>query len=193
MDWTHLRPSAGRLMAWKNGGGRTLELAVEPPGATLETGFQWRVSSAEVGVSGPFSAFPGLERWLLLLEGGGFEIDFGTHGRVRLDAPLRPIRFPGDWPATATLLDGPSTDLNLMIDRTLRAGVEILRLSASGHLALRSATTLLYVAQGTASVPALGLELGWRHLLRIDGAGGELCVAPGLCGAVLVRMDLDPV
>ena len=179
-------------MPWKNGGGQTLELAVEPPGATLETGFRWRISSAEVGVSGPFSAFPGLERWLLLLEGNGFEIDFGARGRAVLDEPLVPVRFPGDWPATATLLGGPCTDLNLMIDRGFRAGVEILRQSASRNLALQSATTLLFVAQGTASVPALGLELGRRHLLRIDGAGEGLCVAPGVCGATLVRMDLDP-
>ena len=116
MDWTHLKPGDGRRMPWKNGGGSTLELAVDPPGATLETGFAWRLSTAEVAVSGPFSAFPGLERMLLLLEGAGFAIDFGPRGSVDLTQPLRPIWFSGDWPATATLVDGPCMDFNLMVD-----------------------------------------------------------------------------
>lgn len=194
MDWTHLKPSEGRLMPWKNGGGTTLELAMDPPGATLETGFRWRLSSAEVAASGPFSAFPGLERWLLLLEGAGMDLDFGPRGRMALPEPLRPLRFSGDWPAVATLLDGPCTDLNLMVDpRACRGGMEVVHLGASRMLRLSEATTLLFVARGTVAVPALNLHLGSRHLLRLDGGGCDLALAPGLGGAALVRMDLIPV
>lgn len=193
MDWTHLTPADGRLMPWKNGGGTTLELAVDPPGATLETGFRWRLSSAEVGVSGPFSPFPGLERWLLLLEGAGLDLDFGPRGRVRLDDPRTPLRFSGDWPAAATLVDGPCRDLNLMVDpKAFRARMTALDLDAPAALPLGSALTLLLVARGTASVPALGLHLGSRHLLRVSRGAGVLALAPGLGGAALVRMDLDP-
>jgi len=181
-------------MPWKNGGGTTLELAVDPPGAILETGFRWRLSSADVAASGPFSAFPGLERWLLLLGGAGFDIDFGPHGRAELTEPFLPIHFPGDWPAVATLVGGPSRDFNLMVDpRRCRARLETLRLEASLALPLRAATTLLFVARGTVSVPAWNLHLGHRHLLRVERGHGALSVAPGLAGAVLVRMDLDPV
>ena len=194
MDWTHLKPSEGRLMPWKNGGGTTLELAADPPGATLETGFRWRLSSAVVAASGPFSAFPGLERWLLLLEGEGMDLDFGPRGRMALPEPLRPLRFSGDWPAVATLLDGPCTDLNLMVDpRTCRSGMEVVHLGASQTIRLSEATTLLFVAQGAVAVPALNLQLGSRHLLRLDGGAGDLALAPGLGGAALVRMDLIPV
>jgi environmental stress-induced protein Ves len=194
MDWTHLKPSEGRLMPWKNGGGTTLELAADPPGATLETGFRWRLSSAVVAASGPFSAFPGLERWLLLLEGAGMDLDFGHRGRMALPEPLRPLRFSGDWPAVATLLDGPCTDLNLMVDpRTCRSGMEVVHLGASQTIRLSEATTLLFVAQGAVAVPALNLQLGSRHLLRLDGGAGDLALAPGLGGAALVRMDLIPV
>ncbi len=194
MEWTHLKPADGRLMPWKNGRGSTLELAVEPAGATLETGFQWRVSSAEVLVSGPFSAFPGMARWLVLLEGAGFEIDFGPHGRVNLTAPLVPIHFSGDWSAMAFLVDGPCRDLNLMVDpRLYRARLEAFHLASSRRLPLSAARTLLFVARGTLSVPAWGLHLGRRHLLRLEGGPGDLVVAPGLGGAALVRMDLDPV
>lgn len=194
MEWTHLKPADGRLMPWKNGGGSTLELAVEPPGARLETGFQWRVSSAEVHGSGPFSAFPGMARWLVLLEGAGFQIDFGPHGRVDLTDPLIPIHFSGDWSATAFLVDGPCTDLNLMVDpRWHRARLEAFHLASSRRLPLTAATTLLFVARGTVSVPAWNLHLGRRHLLRLEGGAGDLTLAPGLGGAALVRMDLDPV
>lgn len=191
MRWTHLKPADGCLMPWKNGGGTTLELAVEPPGATLETGFRWRLSSATVGASGPFSAFPGLDRWLLLLEGAGFEVDFGPRGRMAFTEPFQPVRFPGDWPAVATLVDGPCTDLNLMVDP--RAGgsqLEILSLAAPRVVRLSSATTLLFVARGTLSVPAFGLHLGQRHTLRVDGGAGALQLVAGYGGASVVRADI---
>ena len=35
MRWERIRPAEGRRMPWKQGGGSTLELAVEPPGASL--------------------------------------------------------------------------------------------------------------------------------------------------------------
>lgn len=193
MKWRQIRPSEGRLMPWKNGGGTTLEWAVEPPGATLETGFRWRLSSAEVGASGPFSTFPGLERWLVLLEGAGFRIDFGARGSVDLTEPLVPLRFSGDWPAAATLVEGPCTDLNLMVDpRSCRARMEVFPLVSPRVLGVSAATTLLFVARGTVALPAWGLHLGQRHLLRVDDGPGDLALAPGVGGAVLVRMDLDP-
>lgn len=194
MRWIHLKPTDGHPMLWKNGGGTTLELAVDPPGATLDKGFRWRISSAEVGSSGPFSLFSGLERWLLLLEGAGFEIDFGARGRVAVTEPLAPLRFSGDWPASATLVDGPCRDFNLMVDsRSCRAGLQILELKSTQNLPLTAATTLVFVARGTVSVPTWDLHLGHHHLLQIEHGGGELAFAPGLVGATLVRIDLDPV
>ena len=182
-------------MPWKNGGGSTLELAVEPPNGDLASGFRWRLSSAEVAESGPFSAFPGLERWLFLLEGDGFELDFESRGRMDLREAFFPIRFPGDWPATATLAGGPSTDLNLMVDpRHIDASVEVLHLGRNRLVPLLSPTTLFFLAAGTASIPALGLHLGWHHLLRIEeGTGMALELAPGLTRTVVVKMALQPV
>lgn len=191
MAWCRILPSEGRLVPWKNGGGTTLELAVEPPGATLATGFHWRLSSAEVASSGPFSAFPGLERWLWLLEGPGFDIDFGARGRVELRDSSAPLHFSGDWPAEATLLDGPSVDLNLMVDpRQYRVSVETLRLGAPRMVGTAGGTTLLFVAAGTVAMPDLGLYLGRRQLLRLEGEEGAWFLAPGLGGATLIQMDL---
>lgn len=192
MRWTHLKPADGRAMPWRNGGGTTLELAVDLPGATLATGFRWRLSSAEVASSGPFSAFPGMARCLLLLEGAGFDIDFGPRGRVELREPLVPLFFSGDWPAAATLVGGPCTDLNVMWDSACGARVETLRFEGPRSLDLAGAPLLIFVAQGTVAVPSLGLHLGRRHTLRIEDGAGLLAVAAGLGGASLVMARIGP-
>ncbi|WP_291270916.1 HutD family protein [Geothrix sp.] len=207
MDWIHLKPADGRLMPWKNGGGRTLEILVDPPGAAVDSGFGWRLSTAEVAVSGPFSAFPGLERTLLLLEGAGFTLDLGPRGWAEVRDPLVPFVFSGDWPVSASLVDGPCTDFNVMADpRRCRARVEAFSLEVPRRLDLGAATVAIFVARGTVSVPALGLHLGQRHTLRIDvdvdaGANARagvgpgvrlLALAPGLGGASLVVVRVDP-
>lgn len=192
MRWTRTTLREARRMPWKNGGGTTLELAVEPPGATLGMGFAWRLSTAEVAASGPFSSFPGLERTLLLLAGEGFLLDFGALGQVRLDRPLEPARFEGAWPARADLLGGPCVDFNLMADPArCKARLEARDLDRTLRLDLDATTILLFVARGTASVPALGLHLGQGHLLRVEAEGGVLEVLPGYGGAgvVIVRVD----
>src|SRR3546814_16047971 len=55
------------LQPWKNGSGVTSELAIDPPGATAEN-FRWRISLARIAQDGPFSAFPGITRWITLNE-----------------------------------------------------------------------------------------------------------------------------
>lgn len=193
MRWTRVTPREARRMPWKNGGGTTLELAVEPPGATLDTGFAWRLSSAEVATSGPFSAFPGIERTLLLLDGDGFRMDFGGHGEVILDEPLKPVRFSGDWPARADLLGGACVDFNLMADPArCRARLEVLRLGGSRRLALDAPTVLVFGVRGVVSLPALDMHLGQSHLLRIDGGAGDLALVPGYgsgTAVIVVRVD----
>lgn len=51
-----LLPETMRRMPWKNGGGITTEIAIAPPGATLDA-FDWRISTARVEAAGPFSRF----------------------------------------------------------------------------------------------------------------------------------------
>jgi environmental stress-induced protein Ves len=191
MDWTHLKPADSRRVPWKNGAGTTLELAVEPPGATFETGFAWRLSTAEVAVPSPFSAFPGLQRTLLLLTGEGLRVDFGERGVVDLQESLVPLVFSGGWPATATLIGSPCTDLNLMVDPTrCSAQLRILQLQRPCLLNPQAPTALLFVARGTVYVPAGDLHLGPRHTLRVDGAAPSIQLVPGYGGAALVFVEI---
>lgn len=68
----------------------TTELLIEPPTANIDT-FDWRISAANVGTSGPFSKFAGRSRTLLLLEGDGMTLNHGTHGTSELPRTLQPV------------------------------------------------------------------------------------------------------
>jgi environmental stress-induced protein Ves len=106
------REAAYRAVPWKNGGGITREIFREP----LEPApFDWRLSLATVDAPGPFSAFDGYHRTLLLVHGAGVELDFGQHGRARLSTIGQRVSFAGDWQTECTLLDGRSIDLNLIV------------------------------------------------------------------------------
>jgi len=168
----HKRPGDFRVMPWKNGGGSTTELLVEPPGATVATGFLWRVSMAPVAASGPFSAFPGMDRTLLLVAGGGLALEHGPHGRQRLEAPLAMARFQGDWDTRCVLEQGPCQDFGVIADRA-RVGhaLTVLRPEAAGTALPEAATLVLYCLRGRAAVPALGAVLEPGELLRLDEPG----------------------
>ena len=102
---------------WKNGGGATRELACWPLGAGIDA-FDWRVSVASVAASGPFSAYPGVDRQIMLLAGDGFHLQApGGLLDHRLDQPWQPLAFAGELAVQCRLLGGASTDFNLMLRR----------------------------------------------------------------------------
>jgi environmental stress-induced protein Ves len=110
-----LTPSDYRPMPWKNGGGRTIEIAAYPIGATLDE-FLWRVSIADVERDGPFSRFPGIDRTIVLLEGAGMRLRSGTRD-IELTTRFVPHDLSGDDAIECTLVAGPSRDFNAMFRR----------------------------------------------------------------------------
>ncbi len=103
--------------AWRNGGGFTRELFAWPRADVWRV----RVSVADIDADGPFSPFPGVERWFAVVQGDGVELTVAgtTH---RLTTASAPLRFGGDEPASCRLVQGPTRDLNLML-RGVRGGV----------------------------------------------------------------------
>lgn len=97
---------------WRNGGGFTRELLAWPVGGA----WQCRVSVAEITGDGPFSAFPGVERWFAVIEGAGVELDFASGG-LRLSRDSDPCRFDGGAAPGCRLPAGPTRDLNLMVQQ----------------------------------------------------------------------------
>ena len=109
---------AGSCLAtpWKNGGGSTTEIAAEPSGASLDT-FDWRISMAHVAADGPFSAFPGIDRTLVVIKGSGLVLTIGAGVPVTLACGSDPISFAGDIATSARLIGGEIVDLNVMTRR----------------------------------------------------------------------------
>ncbi|HET7396801.1 MAG TPA: HutD family protein [Gammaproteobacteria bacterium] len=107
-----------RIMPWKNGGGITRELAVYPDTSTLDgEPFLWRISIADVATDGPFSAFPGYDRSIMLIAGHGMELAMQEATPIRADKFYQPLRFSGDTATHCRLLDGPVRDFNVMSAR----------------------------------------------------------------------------
>jgi hypothetical protein len=95
---------------WRNGGGRTRELLTRPAGAR---DWRLRISLAEVDRAGPFSTFPGIERWFSVIDGAGVRLSM--QGRQHELRPGHaPLRFSGDVAVDCSLIEGATTDLNLM-------------------------------------------------------------------------------
>lgn len=111
-----LRAANYRRMPWKNGGGETREVAVSPPGASLET-LDWRVSLATVAEHGPFSVFSGVQRTLCVIRGAGIQLHVGDHPPAPLYSTSEPYTFDGEASTSARLIDGPIEDLNVMSRR----------------------------------------------------------------------------
>ncbi|MEY2618152.1 MAG: hypothetical protein RL522_1154 [Pseudomonadota bacterium] len=153
MRWQRFDRSSLPAMPWKNGGGVTREIVCWPPGAGLDD-FDWRVSIATIASDGPFSAFPGIDRVITLLEGGG--VHMASEGGAidhRLDTPLQPYAFPGEATVQARLLAGECEDFNVMTRRaSCRADVQVLR----QERALSAPQGLLLATQGVWSVQAAG-------------------------------------
>jgi len=120
-ELVQLKAADVRRVPWKNGRGVTTELAVFPASASFERGdFDARVSKATIDETGPFSAYPGFDRVLVVLDRDGLVLDHGDaapRARVR---PLEPYAFSGDWPTNATPTNGPVADFNVFVRRGVR-------------------------------------------------------------------------
>jgi len=133
-----IRAAELRASPWRNGGGVTREIAVHPAGAGMDD-FLWRVSAADVATPGPFSHWAGVDRVLLVTQGGPVHlIQERTQRTVVLPAG-RDFRFAGEEPYRCELPAGPVRDFNLMLRRAKAQGHveacrgEVVRRLAPGH------------------------------------------------------------
>lgn len=96
---------------WRNGGGVTRELLAWPPEAE-----PWllRLSVADIESDGPFSPFPGVQRWFTVLDGNGVVLSF-PDGPRRVSATDAPLPFDGAAAPACRLVKGATRDLNLML------------------------------------------------------------------------------
>ena len=175
---------------WKNDGGWTTELGIEPTTAVIDGDFDWRVSIAAIECDGPFSRFPGVERDLFLLEGAGMFLNSVDGAEQRIDRPLQRIHFSGDAPVDCRLIDGPTRDFNVMV----RARSIVAYIAASEPLLDRviagpaNSQWLVYVCSGDATIVADSdtIKLGAGDSVRIDSLGDPADFSINSTGALLV-------
>ena len=167
---------------WKNGLGRTRELAIHPPGAGMDD-FLWRVSIAEVESAAPFSTFPGIDRVIALLDGGGFTMTLDDGRTHALTTPCMPFAFPGEAGVDVTQAGGPSRDFNLMLRRgRVRGGIEAWHTAGTRQAGADFA--LVYCVHGRIDTGDGTLQAGdaWR-------AGPGTLVLHGNTLALAVRIE----
>lgn len=175
-----LRQDDYKVMPWKNGGGTTTEIWVEPLGAGLAgQPFDWRVSIADVASDGPFSKFSGYDRHIMLLEGQGMRLETEANGVIDL-APFRPAAFSGDWAVSGRLADGPVRDFNLMVARRFGQGtLACQKLTAPLPLTGDGAVRLIHAIDGEV---ALG-----GHVI----GAGETVILETMEGGVLSPLEAE--
>jgi uncharacterized protein len=97
-------------LRWKNQLGWTREIVRVPD----QDDWRWRLSIAEIEQDAPFSAFPGIERELVLLTGNGLRLRFDDGETHTLEPPHGRLRFDGGRVVHGELVDGRTHDFNLM-------------------------------------------------------------------------------
>ena len=99
-----------RRERWRNQLGWTREILRSP----VTGDWDWRMSIAEIEQDAEFSAFPGVERELVLLSGNGLRLRFDDGQSEELQPPHDRLRFAGERAVRGELIDGPTHDFNLM-------------------------------------------------------------------------------
>jgi uncharacterized protein len=112
---TAVRAADVAPQAWRNGGGSTRELLTCPAGAD----WRLRLSLADIAADGPFSAFPGVQRWFAVTGGAGVVLMLAD-GERRVTPHGEPICFDGAEAPECRLVAGATRDLNLMLRRGAR-------------------------------------------------------------------------
>ena len=179
---TVLRWAELEAMAWKNGGGSTRNVAAAPAGSG-PAHFDWRVSIAEVAADGPFSAFPGVDRVIMLVDGAemALDVDGVTHRLERFDV----LAFSGEATTLCRVPAGPTRDLNLMTRRDRATGA-VHRVDVAGRYeaTVGDDEVLLLVALSP------GLDgLGTLDSLMRDGAGQAAVTGTGTVGEIRIRLS----
>lgn len=174
---------------WFNGGGWTREIAR----AGDAQDWDWRLSVAEVEADGPFSALPGIEREIVLLDGAGMQFDFDDGAPFALTPENPRLRFDGGRGLHSRLIDGPTRDFNLMWRRG-RVDAELWRRPLLGSMVLfadAGETWALHLLAGEARItdaaPAQSIARGDTVLVRA-GQARQRCAIEGAGEALLVRI-----
>jgi len=160
-------------MPWKNGGGETVQLAIWPPDAGLDH-FDWRLTSANVARSGPFSLFAGVDRSLALVSGGMLSLHIAqADGQPAAERLLHPgeqlDQFAGETPIFAEVTPGRAiVDFNVMTRRA-RCRHRLQRWRLDGEQTVEHPLWFVYLTAGALRTGTMMLSLAVGELLWAQG------------------------
>ncbi|MEJ8840034.1 HutD/Ves family protein [Ramlibacter sp. AN1133] len=162
MSWSFVCLASVASIPWRNGGGVTRELLAWPgPGD-----WQVRLSVADVQADGPFSRFPGIERWFAVLDGAGVVLRLGDRFQ-RLTPASEAFRFDGGELVDCALTAGATIDFNLMAApararmRRVRGSLPVLT-SAPAIVAVYGHAHGARIMLGNEAIEVPAAHLAWR-------------------------------
>jgi len=198
-----LRADDRVAVPWRNGGGRTREIAV---GGADHDEFDWRVSLADIDRDGPFSGYSGYSRVISIVEGDGVELTVDGVTQ-RLDRRSAPFTFDGSAAVMCRLLSGPVRALNVISRRS--SDVEQVRPPSTSEIAAADTVVVVVVdggawlsveSAGTAgSTVAVGdaAELAAHDAVLVDRRGdagddsGTVRLTPSVVGTELAIVRVN--
>ncbi len=172
MEYSIIKPEEYKLMPWKNGKGVTKELFVRNLQDTDK--YLFRLSMAGVTEDGEFSDFSGYDRTLIMLEGNGIILHHsdGTVNELLKTSDI--AFFSGDVKTTATLINGPVRDFNVMtLSRKCRSKVEILKGTSAYGLTGQDTFFFSHSDDGTLNIGKDQISLNRGYLLQLS-TGSDL-------------------
>jgi len=194
---------------WRNGGGVTRELAshrgapsgggpsADVPaddGPAGDGAWDWRVSIADVTKAGDYSALPGMERLLTVVEGELLllSVDGTEHPLEK----YRPFRFPGGAASSSALPTGDVRNLNVITrEGAFKAYTSILELSKKrAHPVFGGQLGILLQGQAAVNPGDAASGDGPVALGRYDAVVGSNSHTPEILGrGFLAVVSIDPV
>jgi environmental stress-induced protein Ves len=164
---------------WANGLGLTRPLWEQP--VVNGSGFEWRLSIADLVTDAPFSRFPGVDRTLLPLDGG--ELRLVVDGRGVDLARGCPVRFPGEAEVRVEV-GAPGRVLNLMSRRGSAAALAVRAVGRRHRWTTR--TRAVVVLEGEVDL-GLGVVLTPYDVAIITGSAANFAQGPASTAEVTVR------
>jgi uncharacterized protein len=124
IDIETIRKKQHKTSEWS--GGRTTELYIYPKDSLYSSrNFKWRLSSAKVETEqSTFTSLPGINRLIMVIEGGLFLKHEGHHSS--LIKAFQQDSFSGEWITTSC---GRVTDFNLMMAQGCRGKLEVISIN----------------------------------------------------------------
>lgn len=181
-------------MPWKNGLGITREV-ISRPASDGSGGFDWRISLATVGASGPFSVFAGIDRTIAVLQGDGMQLTVDGMREPPLLVESMPFAFSGEAEVQADCLGGETLDLNIMSrrGRFVHRMTKIVVSDAKTLSVTAETVAVVFRDEALVAIDSMRSEVGLGDVLvGLDGPL-ELSIIPRGSGCMFYIIEVTAV